>query len=68
MILSPFEHILEKSGETVSPKLLLSTTFLMSKLLKYSFLVVLSNFFLKISLLIIFESILLKYSPQEIIT
>ena len=35
MILSPFEHFVEKSGETVFQKLLLSTTFLMSKLLKY---------------------------------
>ena len=39
MILSPFEHFVEKKGETVFRKLLLSTTFLMSKVLKYNFLV-----------------------------
>ena len=39
MILSPFEHFVEKKGETVFRELLLSTTFLMSKVLKYNFLV-----------------------------
>ena len=44
MILSPFEHFVEKSGETVFQKFLLPTAFLMSKLLKYNFFVVLSSF------------------------
>ena len=55
MILSPFEHFVEKSGETVFQKLLLSTTFLMSKLLKYSFLVVLSSFLQKFGCLSYFN-------------
>ena len=49
-------------GETVLQKLLLSTTFLMSKLLKYNFLVVFSSF-LQTPLFIIF---LLRFSPQKI--
>ena len=37
MILSPFEHFVEKSRETFFQKTLLSTIILMSNLLKYFF-------------------------------
>ena len=47
MILSPFEDFVEKNGKIVFQKLLLSTTFLVSKILKYNFLVVVSGFLQK---------------------
>ena len=55
MILSIFEHFVERRGKTVSQKLLLATTFLMSKLLKYSFLVVLGSFLQKFHCLLHFN-------------
>ena len=47
MILLFSEHFEEKKGENVFQKLLFSTNFLMSKLLKYNILVVLSSFLQK---------------------
>ena len=55
MVLSLFEHFVEKSGETVFQKLLLSITFFVStKLLKYDFIAVLSRSFTKSLLLVVF--------------
>ena len=55
MILSPFELFIDESGEGLFQKPLLSTTFLMSKLLKYSFLVVFSSFLQRFCYLLYFN-------------
>ena len=60
MILSPFEYFVEKSRENVFQKILLSTTFLMPKLLKYSFFCCSQLFFTKILLLLMFWDLVLK--------
>ena len=48
IVLSLFEYLFEKRGTTVPQKVLLSVTFLVSKLLKYTFLVVLKSFLEKL--------------------
>ena len=48
IILSLFEFLFEKVGTTVLQNALLSVTFLVSRLLKYSFLVVLKGFLQKL--------------------
>ena len=48
IVLSLFEYLFEKRGTTVPQKGLLSVTFLVSKLLKYTFLVVLKSFLEKL--------------------
>ena len=48
IILSLFEFLFEKVGKTVLQNVLLLVTFLVSKLLKYSFLVVLKRFLQKL--------------------
>ena len=55
MILSPFEHFLENSGETVPKTAIIHYFFDVSKLLKYSFLVVLSSFLQKICCVLYFH-------------
>ena len=59
MILSPFEYFVEKSREKVFQKILLSTTFLMPNLLKYSFFLLFSIVFYKNFV----ASYVLRFSP-----
>ena len=54
IILSLFEFLFEKVGTTVLQNVLLSVTFLVSRLLKYSFLVVLKSFLQKLRYILYF--------------